>query len=233
MCSSMLNNVVKHDSFSRMLQVGDYSSHYVWNKGKSVLKTLQNSFKLLSLDNTIIHKLDSKINELINWFYDYSVGKAVKGINLISALLHSGKADIPVCFEVQIKDQLVVEKDKYGKDRLKRKARYTINQLARSIVLQVLKNIGSFNYLIADRYFASKANLNFFNKHKIKFVLGICSNRLVAKSKADAKAGNYCRIDELELQEHETMKVYLKDINYSLVVTRQVYKNADNSTGEI
>ena len=29
------------------------------------------------------------------------------------------------------------------------------------------------------------------------------------------------------------MKVYLKDINYSLVVTRQVFKNGDKPTGEI
>ena len=77
MCSSMLDNIVKHDSFSRMLQLGSYGSHYVWNKAKSLLKSLKKSFKYLSLDNTIIHKPDSKVNELVNWFYDHSVGKAV------------------------------------------------------------------------------------------------------------------------------------------------------------
>ena len=64
-------------------------------------------------------------------------------------------------------------------------------------------------------------------------MIGITSNRLVAKSKSDAMAGNYCRLDELELLEHKPVKVYLKDINYSLVVTRQVFKNGDKSTGEI
>ena len=233
MCSSMLDNIVKHDSFSRMLQLGSYGSHYVWNKAKSLLKSLKKSFKYLSLDNTIIHKPDSKVNELVNWFYDHSVGKAVKGINLISALIHTSTSDIPVGFEVQAKDQLVVNQDKHGNDRFKRKARYSINQLTRKLVKQVLKNVGCFDYVIGDRYFASKENLKFFNKHKIKFVLGICSNRLVAKSKSDAKVGNYCRIDELELSDHESMKVYLKDINYSLVVTRQVFKNGDKPTGEI
>jgi len=29
------------------------------------------------------------------------------------------------------------------------------------------------------------------------------------------------------------MKVYLKDINYSLEVTREVFKNGDKSTGEL
>ena len=233
MCSAMLDNAVKHDSFSRMLQLGSYGSNYVWNKAKAVLKSLKKSFKYLSLDNTIIHKPDSKVNEVVNWFYDHSVGKAVKGINLISALINTSTADIPVGFEVQTKDQLVVEKDKHGNDKFKRKARYSINQLTRNLVKQVLKNVGCFDYVIGDRYFSSKENLKFFNKHKIKFVLGICSNRLVAKNKADAKAGNYCRIDELELSDHESMKIYLKDINYSLVVTRQVFKNEDKSTGEI
>ena len=118
MCSSMLDNIVKHDSFSRMLQLGSYGSHYVWNKAKSLLKSLKKSFKYLSLDNTIIHKPDSKVNELVNWFYDHSVGKAVKGINLISALIHTSTSDIPVGFEVQAKDQLVVNQDKHGNDRL-------------------------------------------------------------------------------------------------------------------
>ena len=134
---------------------------------------------------------------------------------------------------MQTKDQIIIEKDKHGNDRFKRKARYSINQLARELLKQALKNSGCIDYVVADRYFASRENLRFFNKHKIKFVLGICSNRLVAKSKSDANAGKYCRIDKLGLSEHESMKVFLKDINYSLVVTRQVYKNADKSTGEI
>ena len=152
---------------------------------------------------------------------------------MISALIHTDTADIPVGFKVQTKDQLVVEKDKHGNDRFKRKARYSINQLARKLILQTLKNAGHIDYVVADRYFTSKANLKFFNKHKIKFVLGICNNRLVAKNKSDANAGKYCRIDELGLSDHKSMKVFLKGINYSLVVTRQVFKNGDNSTGEI
>ena len=162
MCSDMLANVVKHDSFSRMLQLGNYGSHYVWNKAKSVLKSLKESFKFLSLDNTIIHKPNSKVNEVVNWFYDHSVGKAVKGINLISALIHTVTADIPVGFDVQIKDQLVVEQDKQGNDRFKRKARYSINQLTRKLVVQVLKYVGCFDYVIGDRYFSSKENLKFW-----------------------------------------------------------------------
>lgn len=93
MCSSMIDDVVKHDSFSRMLQVGDYSSHYVWNKGKSILKGFRNCLKFLSLDNTIVHKANSRVNEVVNWFYDHSIGRAVKGINLISALIHADIAN--------------------------------------------------------------------------------------------------------------------------------------------
>lgn len=51
-------------------------------------------------------------------------------------------ANTPVGFEVQVKDQLVVNQDKYGNDKFKRKARFSINQLARKLVLQALKNVG-------------------------------------------------------------------------------------------
>ena len=44
MCSEMLNNTIKHDSFSRMLQLGDYSSSYVWNKGKYLLNNWSYGF---------------------------------------------------------------------------------------------------------------------------------------------------------------------------------------------
>ncbi|APC90881.1 hypothetical protein BBG19_0143 [Francisella sp. MA067296] len=52
--------------------------------------------------------------------------------------------------------------------------------------MKIIKNFSSFDYIVADRYFASKANLKFFNKHKLKYVIGIANNRLVAKSKANA-----------------------------------------------
>ncbi|WP_395166949.1 hypothetical protein [Francisella salimarina] len=100
MCSNMLGNVVKHDSFSRMLKLGNYGSTYIWNKAKTVLKILKDTTKILPLDNTIIYKPDSKVNEVVSWFCDHSVGRTVKGINLISALLHTPTANIPVGFEV-------------------------------------------------------------------------------------------------------------------------------------
>ncbi|WP_150467147.1 hypothetical protein [Francisella sp. SYW-9] len=78
MCSNMLDNVVKHDSFSRMLKLDNYGSAYIWSKAKTVLNNFKYTTKILSLDNTIIHKPDSKVNEVVNWFYDHSVGRAIK-----------------------------------------------------------------------------------------------------------------------------------------------------------
>jgi len=66
MCSGMLDNVIKPDSFSRMLKLDSYGSSYVWNKAKIVLKSLKESFKIFSLDNAIILKPASKVNEVIN-----------------------------------------------------------------------------------------------------------------------------------------------------------------------
>ncbi|QIV95354.1 hypothetical protein E4K63_00290 [Allofrancisella inopinata] len=133
----MLDGLIKHHSFSRMLKVGSYENKNIWLKGKGILKTYKDKSKVLSIDNTISPKSDSKVNEVVNWFYDHSVGRAVKGIKLISALIHVGDANIPVGFEVQTKENFVVEKDKAGRERLKRKACYTINELARKLVLKL------------------------------------------------------------------------------------------------
>lgn len=74
MCSDMLDNAIKHDSFSRMLKVGDYTSRFVWNKTKTILKDYKKARKILSIDNTIIHKADSKVNEVLNHYGLKSIG---------------------------------------------------------------------------------------------------------------------------------------------------------------
>lgn len=170
MCSDMLDNAVKHDSFSRMLKVGDYASRYIWNKAKTILKDYKKARKILSIDNTIIHKPDSKVNEVVNWFYDHSEARVVKGANLISALIHIDNIDLPVGFEIQSKDQFAVEVDKKGNSKFKRKSRYTINEIARKIILKTIKNVTNFDYLVADRYFASKTNLKFLNTRLSSFL---------------------------------------------------------------
>ena len=232
-CSSLINNDVKHDTFTRMLSTGKYDSKFVWSANKSAVRTVQDNDGVLILDNTICHKPYSKINEIICYHYDHAEGRPVKGINLLTAIIKYGDTSFPVGYEVIKKDQIGIKKDEKGQEKMCFYSRYTLNELARTLVHQSLHNHLTFKYILGDRWFASKDNILYFNQEKCKFILGIACNRLVAANRADAKSKTYTRLDDLGLNDGETRKVYLKDISFPVVVTRKVFKDGDNIQGEI
>ena len=232
-CSDLIDNKVAHDTFTRALSIDDYDSEFLWKNIKTDVRLAQNSNGVLILDNSIIAKPYSEVNELINYHYDHAVGDIVKGINLLTALVQYDEMSFPVGFETGIKDQICIKENKNGKEIMGRKSRYTLNQLACSLVKQALLNGIKFTHILGDIWFASKDNLRFFHKHKLKFVLGISSNRLVATSLSDVKSGQYQQLKDLELNDGESRKVYLKDILFPVVVTRKVFKNGDESKGEL
>lgn len=232
-CAALLDNQVKHDSFTRMLQKGDYDSQFVWSSNKASVRQSENDDGALILDNSICHKPHSQVNEIINYHYDHAEGRTVKGINLLTAMVKYGEVAFPVGFEVVKKDQLGIKENKKGKEQMCRYSRYTINELARSLVQQALYNHVKFKYILGDSWFASKENILFFHQQKCKFIMGIAGNRLVALNRRDAKAGSYVRLDELELQAGNASKVYLKDIPFPVAVTGKVFKKGSAIQGEL
>jgi hypothetical protein len=232
-CAELLDDQVKHDAFTRMLSKGNYNAQYVWSKNKSKVRQIANADGALILDNTICHKPHSKLSEVVCYHYDHSEGRTVKGVNLLTAMVKYDDVALPVGFEAVKKDQIGIRKNKKGKDQMYCYSRYTINELARSLVRQALSNCVKFKYILGDNWFASKENLLFFHRQKCKFILGIPSNRLVAVNRKDAKAGNYVRLDKLELNAGEARKVYLKDVPFPVAVTHKVFKNGDAVTGEL
>jgi len=232
-CSDLLDNTISHDKFSRLLSRSDFNSQFLWEQNKSFIRKHQNSNGVLSLDNSILHKPHSTANEIINYHYDHGVGKVVKGINLLTALIEYDDVTIPIGYEVLTKDLFCVKEAKNGKEKFARKSRYSINELARKLVKQVKLNGIQFSHLTGDTWFASKDNLRFFAKEKIKFVLAMSSNRLVALDRKSFKSENYVNLSKLELNDGQSRKVYLKDIPFPVVITHKVFKNGDASTGEL
>lgn len=57
------------------------------------------------------------------------------------------------------------------------------------------------------------------------------SNRLAALSEEDRKKGRWTRIDELEIPDNKPVKVWLKDLGFPVLMTKQFFTNKDNSTG--
>ena len=232
-CSELLDNNVKHDAFTRMLSSGNYDSKFIWSSNKSVVRKAENDDGFLIIDNTICHKPHSKLSELICYHYDHSEGRSVRGINLLTLMIKYGATTFPIGFEVIKKDQIGIRENKEGNEKMSRYSRYTLNELARFMVQQALNNNVKFRYILGDIWFASKANILFFHQQKCKFILGIPSNRLVALTRKDAQAGNYVRLDKLELKAGMATKVYLKDVPFPVAVTHKVFKDGDAIQGEL
>ena len=55
-----------------------------------------------------------------------------------------------------------------------------------------------------------------------------------ALSEKDRNAGNSTRIDELNISNNAPVKVWLKDLEFPILslLTKQVFTNKDNSTGD-
>jgi hypothetical protein len=232
-CSALIDHKVKHDTFTRALSIRNYNSAYLWKANTKTVTEHSNDEGVLILDNSVIHKSYSKINEIVNYHYDHAVGKSVKGINLLSALVQYGKMSIPIGFELITKDIPCIRKNKKGDEIMSLRSRYTINELARQLVKKASTNNIPYRYILGDSWFSSKENINFFCGEKRKFVLGLPKNRLVALSYQDMKSNNYVNLTTLELKNEESIQIYLKDIKYPLAITYKVFKNEDASTGEL
>ena len=70
-----------------------------------------------------------------------------------------------------------------------------------------LKNQLSFTYVLADSWFASADNLHHIAQKKKYFIFEIKPNRLSATSKEDKLAGQWTRIEELDLAENSLQTV--------------------------
>lgn len=102
--------------------------------------------------------------------------------------------------------------------------------MMREMLLQANFNI-DFKSVLADGWFSSATNMACITDEcKRDFIMGIKSNRVVALSKADKLKGNYVNIKSLEL-EGRTMTVYFKQLEKPVLISKQVFKNGDGSTG--
>src|SRR3990167_10298636 len=81
----------------------------------------------------------------------------------------------------------------------KRKSHITKNQMFRSLIQQAVNNHVLFDYVLADNWFGSKANMAFIHGTlKKSFIFGIKSNRCIAMTLNDAKSGQFQQVKSLD-----------------------------------
>ena len=226
--AGLLDNTISHDMITRFLGARPYTSKDLWQLVKPIIREIENDKGAISFDDTIQEKPYTDENDIVAWHFDHSKGRSVKGVNILNCLYHAEKATIPLAFEVVKKDTPYIDV-KTGKK--KRKASVTKNELFRTYVTVCVKNNILFRYILGDTWFSSKENMEHALASDKHFIFALKSNRLVALSKEDKRAGVFKRMEELNFEENATKRCFLKGIRTPVLIAKRVFTNKDKSAG--
>jgi len=227
--SDLIDNRFSHDQVTRMLANSDLTGKELWLNVKPLVRQHESDDACLIFDDSILEKPHTDENDVVCWHFDHTKGRAVKGINLLTAFYHTQSQDmplrVPIDFEIISKQKCFDLKTQ----KEQRKSSITKNELMRAMINQSIKNEAIFRYVLADSWFSSGENMKFIHAKKKYFIFDIKSNRLAIIG--NRNKGNWQNVDDLHLQPYVPTRVWLKDVDIELLLIKQVFKNKDGSTG--
>jgi len=229
--SRLLEGEVSHDKITRSLSSGDYDSKYLWRTVKPMMAEICSSGDLviLSFDDSIEEKLYTDESELVCWHYDHTVGRSVRGVQFLTALVNTKGMSLPCAVEFVRKDRWE-EDQKTGKR--KRKGSKTKNELYREMLLHCNRNL-NIDYVVNDSWYSSTENMRLVKGGMdTDFVMALKGNRKVSLSQADKNEKKYVGIGSLG-EEQEPVEIWLEDLDFPLLLTKQVFKDGDDAVGEL
>jgi hypothetical protein len=227
--SKMTGGAVSHDKITRFLSEKELNSSKLWRLVKPLVRELEDEGGVLIIDDTIEEKPYTDESELVCWHYDHSKARNVKGINLLSTLYRVGEASIPVTFELVKKTEWVFDEKK---KRWQRKSPHTKNELYRRMLKACARNRIGFRYVLNDVWYASSENMRYIKQGLEKeFIMPLKANRKVALSLEKKKRGEYEQVGSVELEPGTVREVYLEQVEFPLLLVKQVFKNEDGSEG--
>jgi hypothetical protein len=228
--SKLMSGEVSHDKVTRLLNNSEFTSKDLWHYVKKDVRKAENiDDGVLILDDSIEEKPYTDENDIICWHFSHVKGANVKGINLLSCLVRYGDLSFPIGYEMVHKTSEYKD-EKSGK--LRRKSEVTKNEYFRNLVNHAYKNEIKFKYVLADTWFSSKENLEFIQRKKRLFIIGIKSNRTVALTEKDKLSGKFKQVKSLNIKEDKSVKVWLKGIDFPLNLIKKVFKN-ENGTDDV
>lgn len=228
--SALVEGKVSHDRITRSLHEQTYGSAHLWKVVKPFVRQIQAPDGVLVLDDTVEAKPFMQPNELIRYHYDHCQGRAIKGINQLTALYHCGQTWLPVAFRLIHKDQQTADA-KTGKTKWV--SPVSKQEYFRQLVQQCVYNNLIFKYVLADSWFSSAENFRFVADLNCHFIMPLKANRKVALTQSDHQQGRYQPIESLSLEEGQTLVVWVETVNFPLVLTRQVFKDGDRVQGQL
>jgi hypothetical protein len=229
--SRLLEGEVSHDQITRFLTSPAKTSAQLWRIVKPMLRQVETDDALLVLDDSIEEKPYTDESDLICWHWDHSKQRNVKGINFLTALYVADPVSLPIAFDLVRKTEAFVD-PKTGK--AKRRSQITKNARYRMLLQIVAHNQIRFRYVLNDCWYASADNLRFI-KHDLKkdFLMPLKSNRKVALSQKEKQQGQWQAVSRLELPEETTCEIWLEEVDFPLLLAKEVFTNEDSTTGTL
>ena len=222
---------IRHDKITQHLSKGLFDSKFLWQYSKPYIKELTQSKQsiVLSFDDSIEEKQYTDESDLVCWHYDHVFKRSVKGVNFLTALVEVNGMRLPCTVEF-VKKDLWETDTKTGKQ--KRKASKTKNELFREMI-RACADKCRFDYVLADSWFSSVENMQVLKGElNANFIFALKSNRKVASSNQDKQNKLYINIESLQPGQ-QTVEVWLEELDFPLLLTKQVFKNEDDTVGEL
>ena len=235
--SRLVDGAVSHDSITRFLGRSDFTSKSLWLNVKSLVRSHETADGCLVFDDTIVEKEYTDENDLVCWHYDHSKGRSVKGVNLLTAFYVSQKDERTDPLRVPVSYELIQKPEAYSDvltRKVTRKSDKTKNEMLRDMVSISIFNQLAFKYVSADSWFASVENMSFIAAKKKFFIFDMKVNRLailVHKSASKPnKKSQWTSINKLDIPDNTPVQVWLKDLNFPVLLLKQVFKDGESST---
>ena len=228
--SSMMDGDVSHDQITRFLSQNEFTSKDLWKQVKSTVREIESDEACLIFDDTVQEKRWTDESDIMCWHFDHTVGKSVRGINMLNALYYSKEVSIPVSFEIVEKP---IQFSDIATRKVKRKSEVTKNELMRDMIQVAIKNQLKFKYVLMDTWFAAKENFEYITKKNKHFIAALKSNRLFATSLDNKHKGNFINISTLELLDKESIRGYIKGYDKEVIIVGRIFTNKDGSIGKL
>jgi hypothetical protein len=225
----LLDGHISHDQVTRFLSSAPKNSADLWRIAKPLVRQMESTEGVIVIDDSIEEKTYTDENELICWHWDHSKERNVKGINFLSALYVTDQGALPVAFDLVTKADAFVD-EKTG--NLKRTSSISKNERYRMLLRVVVHNQIKFRYVVNDSWYASSDNMKMIKRDlKREFVMPLKANRKVALSTEQKARGQYVAVSSLELPAETTCEIWLEEVMFPLLLTKQVFTHEDGSTG--
>ena len=220
-----------HDVFTKHLLLNSSlnDAKRLWGSIKPFLRDYENEDNgCIVIDDMLMHKPWTKVNDIICWHYDHVSQRMEKGILMLNFhYTDSTGISIPLGYEIITKTE-----DKWSEEYQKnvKKSLFTKNEIMQD-KLHILhyNNEVKYRYVLFDKWFASTKNLVFIEEVlKKKFVCPIKSNRKIALTLEERNKGKYVNISTIDIKGGSSRLIFLEGYEKPLRLIKQVVKNGDD-----